>query len=143
VSVLVVDASVAAKWLLPSQGEPLADEAKDLLARYVHAEVRFLVPDLFWAECGNVLCKAARQGRMTRRVAEKAESDLKRLNLPTISSRDLLDLALALALTFERTLYDALYIALAVDSKGEFVTADERLANAVASRLPVKWLGAI
>jgi predicted nucleic acid-binding protein len=36
-----------------------------------------------------------------------------------------------------------LYIALAVQSGTDLVTADERLANAVAARLPVKWLGGI
>ena len=40
-------------------------------------------------------------------------------------------------------MYDCLYVALAVQSKTEWITADERLANALAARLPVKWLGAI
>jgi predicted nucleic acid-binding protein len=33
-------------------------------------------------------------------------------------------------------------VALAVQFNVEMVTADERLANALAARLPVKWLGA-
>jgi predicted nucleic acid-binding protein len=35
-----------------------------------------------------------------------------------------------------------LYVALAVQSKSEMITADERLANALA-KLPVKRLGAL
>jgi hypothetical protein len=31
---------------------------------------------------------------------------------------------------------------LAVQSKADLVTADERLANALAAHFPVKWLGA-
>ena len=46
-------------------------------------------------------------------------------------------------LSHQRTVYDCLYIALAVASTGQFVTADELLANAVAARLPVKWLRAV
>ncbi len=46
-------------------------------------------------------------------------------------------------MTFDRTVYDSLYVALAVDSKAELVTVDEKLANALAARLPVKWLGAL
>jgi predicted nucleic acid-binding protein len=39
--------------------------------------------------------------------------------------------------------YDSLYIALAKEMKTFLITADEKLANAVAAHLPVTWLGAI
>jgi predicted nucleic acid-binding protein len=32
---------------------------------------------------------------------------------------------------------------LAIQSKSQLITADERLANALAAYLPVKWLGAL
>jgi predicted nucleic acid-binding protein len=32
-------------------------------------------------------------------------------------------------------------VALALVSKANLITADERLANALAAHLPVKWLG--
>lgn len=60
----VIDASVAAKWLLPASGETLTQEAAELLKRYAGGEVRFVVPDLFWAELANVLWKAVGQGRL-------------------------------------------------------------------------------
>jgi predicted nucleic acid-binding protein len=50
---------------------------------------------------------------------------------------------LHLALFYGRTLYDCLYASLAEHSSVELITADERLANALAADLPVKWLGAI
>jgi predicted nucleic acid-binding protein len=140
---MVVDASVAVKWMLPSRGEPLAREAADLLERYTRGEAQFVVPDLFWAECGSIFWKAARQGRLTREAAESAVSDLIGLNFPTVACKTLLDPALVIAIAFERTLYDALYVALAIESKGQLVTADEQLANTLASRLPVRWLGAV
>lgn len=140
---IVVDASVAAKWFLPGNGETLAEEAFRLLRRYAKGEIRLLVPDLFWAELGNLLWKAVRQGRCTKTAAEVALASLKERKLPTVSTLALLDLAFAIALAFDRTLYDSLYVALAVHSEGELVTADERLANALAARLPVQWLGAM
>lgn len=54
-SLFVIDASVAAKWILPARGEPLSIEALDLLGRYVSGDARFVVPDLFWAEMGYFL----------------------------------------------------------------------------------------
>jgi len=101
------------------------------------------VPDVFWAECGNILWKAVRQGRWSRSAAEKAILALKNRSFPTTSSHDLLEEAFSIAATFDRTVYDSLYAALAVRLKADMVTADERLANALAAHLPVKWLGAV
>lgn len=56
-------------------------------------------------------------------------------------SEELLNKALAIAGEHNRSFYDGLYLALAVTEKIEMITADERLANAVSSYLPVKWLG--
>jgi len=143
VSTSVVDASVAAKWFLPAKQEPLVDEALLLLNAYSAGQIQFVVPDLFWAEFGNILWKAVRQGRCSKRAGETAIASLKQRNLPTVSSSALLDLAFRIATAFDRTVYDCLYIALAVESNSQFITADERLANSVAAHLPVKWLGAI
>jgi len=140
VSLFVIDASVAAKWFLPAANEPLTDEALELLKQYANGRVRFVVPDLFWAEFGNVLWKAVRQGRWSREAAEAAITAMKKRDLPTVSSLDLLEAAFAIADAFQRTVYDSLYVALAISSKAVMVTADERLAHALAASLPVKWL---
>jgi len=61
-STLVLDASVAAKWMLPSE-ETLQEEAASLLRDYAHGKLQFIVPDIFWAEIGNAVWKSVRQGR--------------------------------------------------------------------------------
>ena len=139
---VVLDASVAVKWVLPLQGEPLAQEALELLRRYAREEVRFVVPDIFWAEFGNVAWKAVRLGRWKADEAQRAIRAMCEREFPTVSSKELLPAAFVIANGFQRSLYDSLYLALALASKGEMVTADEKLANALAARLPVKWLGA-
>jgi predicted nucleic acid-binding protein len=48
-----------------------------------------------------------------------------------------------MAAAFERTVYDSMYVTLAVISGAPLITADERLANALASRFPVRWLGSM
>ena len=139
----VIDASVAAKWILPASGETLTREALELLKGYAAGDVRFVVPDLFWAELANVLWKAVRQGRVRVASAESGLRGMRDRNFPTVSSHTLLVEAFAIATTFDRAVYDSLYVALAVTSKSQMVTADERLANALAAHLPVKWLGSL
>lgn len=137
---LVLDASVAAKWVL--KGEPLADAAASLLERFAEDDLRFVVPDLFWAEFGNVLWKGVRQGRISAESAGAAIEGLRARRFPTVSSLRLVEAAFKIANAFGRSVYDGIYVALAIEADAVFVTADERLANALAARLPVKWLGA-
>jgi predicted nucleic acid-binding protein len=140
---VVVDASVAAKWCLPAQQEELVPQAENLLTSYRRVEIGLLVPDLFWAELANVLWKAVRRGRISTDRAMSALSLVGDLGIPSVPSFDLLPQALLLAMNHGRTVYDSLYVALAVQSKSEMITADEHLANALAAKLPVKWLGAL
>ncbi|MBZ5705698.1 MAG: type II toxin-antitoxin system VapC family toxin [Acidobacteriia bacterium] len=139
---LVLDASVATKWAVPGILEPLAEQADDLLRQYTDGQINLLVPDLFWSEIANALWKAARRGRISAETADDALAEMIARDFPTIPSRDVLDRALTIAVQFDRSVYDSLYVALAVARKTQLITADERLANALAARLPVKWLGA-
>lgn len=139
----VLDASVAAKWFLPPEGETLVAEARQLLRDYGNAKLRFVVPDLFWLEFGNILWKAVRRGRISLRSAEEALQALEERSIPTSPSQPLLKEAFAIATAFDRTVYDAVYVALAVASHAPLITADQRLANALAARAPVRWLGSL
>jgi predicted nucleic acid-binding protein len=140
-NVLVLDASVAIQWAIPSAREPFTDESLRLLKRYVGGEVDFIVPDVFWAEVGNILWKGTRQNRWRQDEAESVAADMRARDFTTVSSLILLQEALKIAFAYDRAVYDCLYVALAVQSKTDLITADERLANALAARFPVKWLG--
>jgi predicted nucleic acid-binding protein len=142
-SLFVLDVSVALKWALPGLREKLTIEALELLDRYGRAEVEFIVPDLFWLEFGNALWKAVRIGRCAPQDAAESMAAMRARKLATFSSDGLLEQALSMAITFGRTMYDSVYVTLAVQSQCELITADEKLANALAARLPVKWLGAL
>ena len=137
----VLDASVAAKWFLPPAHETLMKEAFRLLEGYAKGHTRFLVPDLFWPEFGNILWKAVRIGRISRQSAEAAVVALEERKIPSTPTSSLLKDAFAIAATFDRTVYDCIYVALSVASNVPLVTADERLVNALAARFPVRWLG--
>ena len=140
---IVVDASVAVKWCLPLVDEQFVPQAAALLDGYLGQEIRFLVPDLFWNELTNALCNAVRRSRVAPLDAELALIRIQDLNIPTVSSAPFLLDAFRLAVSYDRAVYDSAYVVLAVQSGVELVTADERLANALAAYLPVKWLGAL
>lgn len=139
---IVLDASVAVKWVIPPARETLVDESLRLLQRYTRGEITFIVPDVFWAEVVNVLWKGFRHRRWPKSVAATAASKLVDRSFFTVSSLTLAPEALMIAFAHDRSVYDCLYVALAIQFKTEMITADERLANSLAARLPVRWLGA-
>ncbi len=137
----VVDASVGAKWASPQIIELLADRADSFLQAYMDGSVEILVPDLFWIEIGSFLWKAAKRGKITTALARGALAAMLNRHFRTLPSRSVLPEALKIASDFDRTIHDSIYVALAVATKTELITADERLVNALGSRFPVRWLG--
>lgn len=139
----VLDASVAAKWFLTGSEETLVEEAAAILSGWVSDRLQLIVPDLFWAEMGSILWKAARLGRIPKISAREALAALAQQKLRTFPTLPLLESAYAIAESFQRSMYDSVYVALAIASDYVMITADERLANAVAAHFPVRWLGAV
>ena len=139
----VLDAGVAAKCVLPPEKESLAFEAVRLLGAYAGGELSLIVPDLFWAELGNVLWNGVRRQRLTKSAAEEGLALMQARSFPTLPSAPLLSSAFAMAVAFNCTVYDCLYVALASQIGVEFLTADEGLANSLSGQLPVRWLGAL
>ena len=137
----ILDASVGAKWASPEIIEPLADRADRLLHAYVDGSIHVLVPDLFWIEIGSFLWKATKRGVITSVLARRALDAMLNRRFPTLFSRGLLPEAFKIAADFNRTIYDSIYVALAVVTGTELITADERLVNALGRRFPIHWLG--
>jgi len=123
---LVVDASVVAKLYVTEED---TDRARHLLI----ARHSLQAPDLLPAEVGNVLWKRVRRGVLTLEYAREAVAGLRALPLQLYSARDLLDSALEIAAALDRTVYDSLYVALAVSLDTVLVTSDQRLHHAIAA----------
>jgi len=141
VTTCVVDANVAAKWLLPAAGEGLLDQANRLVALHVRRELQLLAPDLIEAEIGNVLWRAVRRSRISQAEAENSLRRFGDLAIQVVPTSDLLGQALQIAVACDRSFYDSLYVALALTTKTELITADERLVSALGTRFPIRWLG--
>src|SRR5439155_1475412 len=117
---LVIDASVAVKWVVP---EPDSKHAECLL------EHGLVAPDLLFAECANVLWKKVRRGELTKGEADVAAQTLEQADLAVVSTRGYLALATSIAVEFDHPAYDAVYLAVAEASSLRLVTADEKLTR--------------
>ena len=102
-SLIVLDASIAAKWFLPESDETLTTEALILLDRYRKNEIQIIVPDLFWVEFASVLWKAIRRGRFPKTSADAALADLTQYDFPTFPTVNLIGKAFEIATTYGRT----------------------------------------
>ena len=122
----VVDASVGIKWFVP---EIHSDAARQLLTE----DNILLVPDLFFPEIGNILWKRVRRGEDTPEAVRQALAEFSTVPLEVYDSQPLTPAALEIALQNDRTVYDSLYLALAVLNQCPMVTADLKLFNALAS----------
>jgi predicted nucleic acid-binding protein len=119
---LVVDASVAIKWVLEEEGSAAA-------RRLVGAAL--IAPDLLLTECTNVIWKRVKQGDLAAGFAAARLGALRRTPVRLTPSVDLLDRALQLAIELAHPIYDCLYLALTIEAAGVLVTDDARLVRSV------------
>lgn len=127
--VCVVDCSVALKWYVP---ELHAESASELLdgSHELHA------PDLLLPEFGNCLWKKVRWGELAASESRTILRAFETVPLEIHPSQLLLEAGLELALHTARTVYDSLYVALAILLDCPFVTADQRLFSALRASCP-------
>lgn len=139
--IVVVDASVGAKWLFPS--EEYGDRAADLLGAAFAQDLRLHVPPLFQAEVANVVRQRMRRDGLP--LADATALVARLLVLPvTVTLPDgLVPHALALAEQFALpAIYDAFYLALADLGGGELWTDDRRLLRQVGGDFHgLRWIG--
>jgi len=135
---LVVDSSVAVKWFVV---EPYSADARRILDGYLDGSISFLAPDLINAEFGNIIWKKHIYQGLDAVDAQNIIDAFRLLRFPITPAAALLDDAYKLAVAHRRTVYDSLYLALSLRAGCQFVTADEKLVNAVGKSFPdLVWL---
>jgi len=125
---LVIDASIAIKWVVEEDGTPQA-----LGLRQSH---RFTAPELLTVECANILWKKVQRGELSREEATLAARLLERSDIELLGMRGLVAKATALAIEIGHPAYDCIYVSLAVSRNWRFVTADERLIRGLDQKAP-------
>ena len=133
---MILDASVLLSAFFPDEAQA---QAQAVLRQHAAGRERLKAPTLIVYEVTNAVWQAERRGRISSAQADEI--------LQTVSGLDIELLpfqwgaSLPLARKFNRSAYDAAYLALAEAQSENLITADERLYNAVHSKLKrVLWL---
>lgn len=115
---LVIDASIAIKWVVEEEGTP---EALTL-----RQQAKLIAPDLLVADCANILWKKVQRDELLKEEAFLAARLLQGAEIELLPTRSLLEEAARIAIALDHPAYDCLYLALAVANDCSFVTSDER-----------------
>ena len=123
---LVVDASVAVKWLV-------AEEDSDAADRLVAGGDDLYAPRLMASEVANALWRKARMREIEGTQAGILMTAVSEMPVHWSSDETVCADAVRLAVTLDRPVYDCVYLALAHRLDAQLVTADIRFANTLAT----------
>jgi len=130
---LVIDASVAVRWLIPSPDHDRAVALQDLVRE---RRIQTWAPALQRAEVGNALWKYVRAGRLT--AAEAGGSFHAYLAQAPLfhDTESIAEKALQIAVAHGRSVYDCTYLALSLELQCGLVTADRKFYQAMRDTFP-------
>jgi len=138
----VLDASVILKWYLLD--EMYGQKALDLLHRFIMKELTILSPSLLEYEVINGLIIAQKRGRIKEEKILMAIEGFFDLQIDLRDLSHFYQRSLKYCRVYNRSLYDASYLAMAETEGIPLITADEVLYNAVKKDLKwVKWIGEV
>lgn len=122
---MIVDASVAFKWIFMEEG---SEAAQALLGRD-----NLKAPNLLLVELGNALWKKGMRGELGDRQAYAPQISIVSSFVSTQSEAGLIPRAIEMALSLQHAIYDCVYLALAEQMDETLVTADEKFWSKVSA----------
>ena len=129
-----VDANVAIKWVIASEGD--RDNALALLRDSLQTGIVLIAPPLFPAEVDSIIRKRVYNGSLTAEEGVQAYSVLDTLPVVVVDEPGLRRRSREIAEQFnQRLVYDSLYAALADIRHCAFRTADTRFHRVVKADL--------
>jgi predicted nucleic acid-binding protein len=123
VNTFVIDASIAVKWVVEEDGT-----AEALALRQGS---KLIAPQLLVAECANILWKKVQREELLKEEALLAARLLQGAEIELLPMQSLLEAAVRMSIEIDHAAYDCVYLALAIDNKCQFVTADERFLRKI------------
>jgi predicted nucleic acid-binding protein len=122
--IVIPDASVILKWVLPRNISPFQDQALTIRDAALSEKISLIVPPLWRYEVGNTLTRLVPDNAL--QLVMLCES----VGLIEVKADDKwLEVAVNLVRQSKISFYDAAYHALAVTQSATFVTADEKYVH--------------
>ena len=121
---LVVDASVAIKWMVRENDNDKARALFDL-------PDPLIAPDWLLIEAASALWRKVKQSELLQIHAERHIEDLPEFFSRLHPSQSLVGEALRWSFRLKHPVYDCLYLALAITQNCQLVTADDKFAHAL------------
>jgi predicted nucleic acid-binding protein len=134
---MIIDASALLPAYFPDEDQL---PSQRLLRDYVLGELDLAAPTLLVYEIANAVMQAIRRGRIREEQGMEALDTFEGLGIPLfpVTWQGMA----AFARRFDRSAYDASYLALASERGEPFITGDRRMYNAVKEDLDwVIWIG--
>ena len=122
---VVVDASVAAKWLVDEEGSDAADTL-------LNGSFELFAPRLMASEVGSALRHKVRMGKLEVSTAGELASQINDLTVIWAEDQEVAADATRLTLALNCSVFDCIYLALAHRVGAKLITEDKRFVNAVA-----------
>ena len=121
-----VDASVAVKWFVP---EVHSEQAVKLLEN----NYELIVPDLIYSEFSNIIWKKHRIKELNETIANEIIIAFEQFIFEKIVTSQIMQGAFDIAVKYDRSVYDCMYLMAACTTDTKFVTADKKFFNAINS----------
>ncbi len=123
----VLDCSVTMAWVFPDEATEATGRLRDALT-----DGRAFVPALWPIEVANVLLVATRRGRITETDWSRIQRNIEALSIrmDPVSTSRIWGAALKVAHAHRLSVYDAMYLELAIRMQLPLATLDRALANA-------------
>jgi predicted nucleic acid-binding protein len=124
---LIADASIVAKWLFRESGYEASER---VMEAWADGRITLHAPEILSAEVANSIWKRVMREKLPAQDAQLLYAWFQKYCPILVPLASLTEPALELAVRHGQTVYDCLYVALAIETETAFVTADEKLCRA-------------
>ena len=121
-----IDASVAVKWFIPEIHSAAA-------LRFLDEDIYLCAPDLLISELGNTLWKKTERREIALAGAQEIVEAIGGMPVELFPASALLAAAFEIATGLKRSVYDSLYLALAIAQDAPLITADRKFHSVIAA----------
>ncbi len=130
----VVDTSALLRLFFPDG--PIPADLELVVEKASLSEVRIALPGTALAEVGQVLWKKERGGKLTSSDSDEILFTILSLPLDIVPDQSLVEEAIQTARTTGLTVYDSLFLSLAIRRKADLISADLELMAAWQKLVP-------